>query len=79
VTPIYGFLEGDTVGLLILADERETVADLARKLQEAAQVRVRRKASFQVLYNSIVLDRRLTLKQAGIRALDRIDVIEERL
>ena len=31
--PLYGFLQGDTVGLLILADEGETVQTLARKLQ----------------------------------------------
>jgi len=33
--PLYGFLDGDTIGLLIVADENESIASLARKLQEA--------------------------------------------
>ena len=38
--PVYGFLEGDTLGLLVLAEEGETVLELARKLQDAASIRV---------------------------------------
>ena len=38
--PLYGFLEGDTVGLLMLAEEGDTVLALARKLQDAASIRV---------------------------------------
>ena len=38
--PLYGFLEGDTVGLLVLAEEGETILELARKLQDAASIRV---------------------------------------
>jgi hypothetical protein len=41
--PLYGFLEGDTIGLLVLADEEETLASLADKLQSAASVRVDRR------------------------------------
>ena len=38
--PLYGFLQCDTVGLLILAEEAETLQALARKLQDAASLRV---------------------------------------
>jgi hypothetical protein len=31
--PLYGFLQGDTVGLLILAEEAETLQALARKFR----------------------------------------------
>jgi hypothetical protein len=34
--PLYGFLEGDTIGLLILAEEGDTIAALAQKLQDSA-------------------------------------------
>ena len=43
--PLYGFLQGDSIGLLVLAEESDTAADLAEKLQSAARIRVRDKAS----------------------------------
>jgi hypothetical protein len=49
--PLYGFLQGDTVGLLILAEEADTVQILGRKLQDAASIRVRGSEQFQVVYN----------------------------
>ena len=38
--PLYGFLEGDLLGLLILARDDDTAAQLAERLQSAAAVRV---------------------------------------
>ena len=38
--PMYGFLQGDTLGLLVLARPEDTAADLCAKLQSAASVRV---------------------------------------
>lgn len=72
--PLYGFLEGDSLGLLILAREEDTVAELAEKLQAAAAVRVRRRSAVHVIHEHRVLDPRATLAQAGITALDRFDV-----
>ena len=48
--PLYGFLQGDTLGLLILAEEGDTVEALARKLQDAASLRVAARDSFRVVY-----------------------------
>jgi hypothetical protein len=73
--PLYGFLQGDTVGLLILAEEAETVQTLARKLQDAASIRVRGSDQFQVVFNDKAIDPALTVVQAGMQALDRFDVI----
>jgi Toluene-4-monooxygenase system protein B (TmoB) len=73
--PLYGFLQGDTVGLLILADEGETVQTLARKLQDAAGLRVARRDHVQLVYNDKAMDPALTIAQAGFAALDRFDVI----
>jgi Toluene-4-monooxygenase system protein B (TmoB) len=73
--PLYGFLEGDTIGLLIVAEENETVQDLARKLQDGASIRVAPRERVQVIYKEKVLDPELTLVQAGLEALERFDVI----
>jgi hypothetical protein len=73
--PLYGFLEGDTVGLLVLAEEGETVLELARKLQDAAKIRVAYKDRIDVVYHGKGIDPGLTVAQAGLQALDRLDVI----
>jgi hypothetical protein len=73
--PLYGFLEGDTIGLLIVAEENKTVQDLAQKLQDGASLRVAPREKVQVIYKEQVLDPTLTLVQAGVEALERFDVI----
>jgi len=72
--PLYGFLEGDTIGLLILADPEETIAELARKLEASAAVRVAPRARLAVHVGERELDPRLTVAGAGLAALDRFDV-----
>jgi hypothetical protein len=74
--PLYGFLQGDTVGLLVLADESDTVADLVRKLAAAARVRVKTTRSLQLIFRGQPVDEELTLREARIEALDRFDVVE---
>jgi hypothetical protein len=73
--PLYGFLQGDTVGLLILAEEGDTLQALARKLQDAASLRVAARDRVQVVYNGKTMDPTMTVAQAGLQALDRFDVI----
>ena len=73
--PLYGFLQGDTVGLLILAEEAETLQALARKLQAAASLRVEGRDHVQVVHNNKIMDPALTVAQAGFEALDRFDVL----
>jgi hypothetical protein len=73
--PLYGFLQGDTVGLLILADDGDTLAALARKLQAAASLRVAARDPVRVVYNDKTMDLTMTVAQAGFEALDRFDVV----
>lgn len=73
--PLYGFLQGDTIGLLILAEEAETVQSLARKLQDAARIRVAGSDRLQLIYNDKAVDPGLTVAQAGLQPLDRFDLI----
>jgi len=75
--PLYGFLQGDTVGLLILAEGGDTLQSLAQKLQDGASLRVAAKHHVQVVYSEHVMDLTQTVAQAGFQALDRFDVIGE--
>jgi hypothetical protein len=71
--PLYGFLEGDTLGLLVLARPEETVAELAAKLRASAAVRVRREGAVVVQHGERVLDPRATVGKV-LAPLDRFDV-----
>jgi hypothetical protein len=75
VIPLYGFLEGDTLGLLVLAYRSDTIAELADRLQQSARVRVPHRPVVKVVYKGRVLDPELTLENAGIEALERFDVV----
>lgn len=72
--PLYGFLQGDTLGLLVLADESDTLQALAEKLQNAASLRVASAKQIRVMCNDQPMDLTMTVAQAGLRALDRFDV-----
>jgi hypothetical protein len=76
--PLYGFLEGDTVGLLVLAEEGETILELSRKLQDAASIRVLRHENIDFVYGGKAIDPATTVAEAGLEALDRFDVIWRR-
>ena len=73
--PLYGFLQGDTLGLLILADEGESVQALALKLQDAGSLRVAGRNHVQVVHNDKAIGQTLTVREAGFQAFDRFDVI----
>jgi hypothetical protein len=73
--PIYGFLKGDTIGLLMLADPEESVMDVARRLQRAASVRVPMRDQIKVYYRNNILEPNLTVKEIGFEPLERFDVV----
>jgi len=75
--PLNGFLQGDLIGLVIFADDEETMQSLARKLQRAASVRVRSQQGrrVQVLLRGRALEPMLTVAQAGFEPMDRFDVV----
>jgi hypothetical protein len=72
--PLYGFLEGDTIGLLIFADEQESVQSLAKKLRDAASLRVDAKGEMEVVYQGAVLHPAATVEEADFKPLQRFDV-----
>ncbi|HXG27348.1 MAG TPA: toluene-4-monooxygenase system B family protein [Nevskiales bacterium] len=77
LVPLYGFLKGDSIGLVLLVQDHDTVADVAACLQEAAACRVAPKPVAHVFRDGRRLDPELTVTQAGLQALDRVDVITE--
>jgi len=74
VIPLYGFLEGDTIGLLVLAEEDDSIAEVARKLQAAARLRVAIDGPVTVAHDGQPVDPTITVAEAGLQPLSRIDV-----
>jgi hypothetical protein len=72
--PLYCFVEGDSLGVLVLINDEDTVADLALCAQQAAAVRVAPRTHPVVFAHGAVLDRDATVKEAGLVALDRVDI-----
>lgn len=73
--PLYGFLQGDTIGLLVLALPGDTAADLCAKLQSAAAVRVKAFANPVAIHNGRALPSDATVAELKLGPLDRFDVV----
>ena len=72
--PLYGFLEGDTVGLLVLAEGDDSMAEIARKLQSAARLRAVIDGPVTVICEGKAVDPNATVAEAGLEPLSRFDV-----
>lgn len=77
MVPLYGFLQGDTMGLTIVVHTTDTVATLVGRLQQAAHVRCAWDGDYDVVYRGIVLDPQLSVEDCGLEALERIDVMRK--
>jgi hypothetical protein len=77
LVPLYGFLRGDTLGLVILVQDSDKIRQVALTLQEAAAMRVTPSAQAQVWSNGRRIPLELTVAEAGLTALDRVDVVPE--
>jgi hypothetical protein len=75
--PLYCFVQGDTLGLVVLAPEQECVDELAQRLARAAAPRVTLPGPLRVMHAGRALRGELTLAAAGVRALDRVDLVRE--
>jgi hypothetical protein len=75
--PLYGFVRGDTLGLLVLAHTSDTVTALATSMQQAACMRVAPSKRVSVYHRGVLLEPHLTLAQAGLSALARVDLVPE--
>jgi hypothetical protein len=77
LVPLYGFLQGDTLGLVVLVHDSDRVRDIAQRLQRAAAVRIAPREGMVVMARGRALDLDATIAQAGLEALDRVDVVME--
>jgi hypothetical protein len=73
--PLYGFLQGDSIGLLVLALPADTAADLCNKLQAAAALRVRPLDNPMLSYAGRTVPGDVTVADLRLGPLDRFDVI----
>jgi hypothetical protein len=77
VIPLYGFLEGDTLGLVVLARPDQSMAELATALALAARVRVAPAGRLAVRIGGRRCDDWVTVADAKLTPLDRFDVVHE--
>jgi len=77
--PLYTFVRGDSLGLILLVDEAHSIAEVATRAQRAAAMRVAPAARVGVYRAKVRLDPKLTVASAGLAPLDRIDILPEPL
>jgi len=77
LVPLHGFVRGDTVGLLVLVHDTDTIAELAQMLVAAAAVRLAPAPRSRVYRGSVELEPSDTVAHAGLTALERIDLVPE--
>jgi hypothetical protein len=73
--PLYAFVAGDVLGLLVIVSVDETIAQLAERLAQLARLRVRAFAPRALLHEGRRLEERRTIAASGLRALDRVDLV----
>ena len=73
--PLYGFVQGDTMGLVVLTRPSETASDLAKRLVEASAIRVAPAGQGRIMVHDKILDPKATLRSVGLAPLDRVDLV----
>lgn len=73
--PLYGFLQGDTIGLLVLAQATDSVQALRERLKESAAIRVKPKDGGQVIVKNRIMPLAASVEASGLEPLDRFDVV----
>jgi hypothetical protein len=74
LVPLYGFVEGDTIGLIVLAHDDDPIARVVARLLHSARWRVAKFEDARAFHGERELDAAHTVAQTGLTALDRIDV-----
>ena len=72
--PLYGFVEGDTLGLLVLARPEMTVREVIAKLSDAASPRVDPRGPWELVARDRVVPLDETIADLEIDALERVDL-----
>ena len=77
LVPLYGFVKGDSLGVVVLVHDFHSVRELGDRLQRAAAPRVRPRASVSIWSRGRALDPAATVAEVGLLALDRVDLVPE--
>lgn len=74
--PLYAFLEGDSVGILLFSSKNDSMVELVHKLLAAAAVRVAANpaAEYQVYAKDELVSAQATVGQLKLKPLDKIEV-----
>jgi hypothetical protein len=75
VMPLYGFVQGDTMGVVVLGRLDGTVAELGADLLRAVGVRISRQGVYRLRAGERRLDLDATLRTEALVPLDRIDLL----
>ena len=73
--PLYAFVDGDTMGIVVLGRLEGTVAELGDNLLRAVGVRVGRRGGYRLLAAGRRLDPAGSLGSQGLSPLDRVDLV----
>jgi hypothetical protein len=73
--PLYGFVHGDTLGLVVIVTEDQTMMAVADQLQASASVRVRPRKGIAVMHEGKRVGLDATVASLRLKPLDRIDIV----
>jgi hypothetical protein len=74
IVPLYGFVEGDTLGLLVLARPDMRVSQIVEVLCDAASVRVDPAGPWRLVARGTELPEARTVEELALTAFERIDL-----
>jgi hypothetical protein len=74
LVPLIGFVQGDSIGLLVLAHDDMTIEQVADKLRQSARVRVDIEGPWRLRVGDCTPSPSSTVAEAGLRPLQRIDL-----
>jgi Toluene-4-monooxygenase system protein B (TmoB) len=74
LVPLHAFALGDTMGVLVLVDDSDTIAELARRIAAATAMRVAPRGRPIVYVATADLNPAATVAASGLRALDRVNL-----
>ncbi|MFI5298129.1 MAG: hypothetical protein ACHREM_08520 [Polyangiales bacterium] len=75
--PLYVFVDGDVLGLALLADPGQTVDAFIAQIQRAARVRVRPREGMSLRFKDRPLPGGACVGALGLAPLDRVDLVKE--
>lgn len=74
LVPLIGFVQGDSIGVLVLAHDDMTIAQVAEKLRQSARVRVDVDGEWELRVADHVPMPDNTVAEAALGPLQRIDL-----